>query len=65
MLDLFLKGAKTDLQESDIYQPLKEDDSKKVTDHLEKWVFSAFKCTNVIISFVIIIAFVFSIQIKK
>jgi len=36
MLDLFLKGAKTDLQESDIFQPLKEDDSKKVTDHLEK-----------------------------
>ncbi|GAB1868440.1 Multidrug resistance-associated protein 4-like [Camponotus japonicus] len=37
MLDLFLKGAKTDLQESDIFQPLKEDDSKKVTDHLEKY----------------------------
>lgn len=34
-LDLFLKGAKTDLEESDIYQPLKEDESEKVTDHLE------------------------------
>ncbi|XP_072762869.1 ATP-binding cassette sub-family C member 4 [Anoplolepis gracilipes] len=37
MLDLFLKGAKTDLKEADIYEPLKEDDSKKVTDHLEQY----------------------------
>lgn len=37
MIDLFIKGAKTDLQESDIFQPLNEDDSKKVTDHLEKY----------------------------
>ncbi|XP_011259351.2 multidrug resistance-associated protein 4 [Camponotus floridanus] len=37
MADLFIKGAKTDLQESDIFQPLKEDESKKVTDHLEKY----------------------------
>ncbi|XP_029164634.1 multidrug resistance-associated protein 4-like isoform X2 [Nylanderia fulva] len=36
-LDLFIKGAKTDLDESDIYQPLKEDESEKVTDHLEKY----------------------------
>ncbi|XP_070149137.1 ATP-binding cassette sub-family C member 4 [Polyergus mexicanus] len=36
-LNLFLKGLKTDLKESDIYQNLKEDDSEKVTDHLEKY----------------------------
>ncbi|KAL6424747.1 hypothetical protein ACFW04_010010 [Cataglyphis niger] len=36
-LNLFLKGSKTDLKESDIYQCLKEDDSEKVTDHLEKY----------------------------
>ncbi|XP_029676365.1 multidrug resistance-associated protein 4-like [Formica exsecta] len=36
-LNLFLKGSKTDLKESDIYQLLKEDDSEKVTDHLEEY----------------------------
>ncbi|XP_070149139.1 ATP-binding cassette sub-family C member 4-like isoform X2 [Polyergus mexicanus] len=35
-LNLFLKSSKTDLEESDIYQPLKEDESEKVTDHLEE-----------------------------
>lgn len=36
MRELFTKGAKRDLEESDIYRPLKVDESKKVTDHLEK-----------------------------
>lgn len=36
-LDLFVKSAKADLEESDIYQPLKDDESEKVTDHLEKY----------------------------
>jgi hypothetical protein len=36
IVDLFRKGAKTDLEESDIYRPLKADNSELVTDHLEK-----------------------------
>ncbi|XP_012230272.1 ATP-binding cassette subfamily C member 4-like [Linepithema humile] len=35
-LGLFFKGAKSDLNESDIYRPLKIDYSEKVTDHLER-----------------------------
>lgn len=31
-----MKGAKRDLEESDIYRPLKVDESEKITDHLEK-----------------------------
>ncbi|KYN05541.1 Multidrug resistance-associated protein 4 [Cyphomyrmex costatus] len=30
-------GSKRDLEESDIYRPIKEDESQKVTDHLEKY----------------------------
>jgi len=36
IVDLFRKGAKIDLEESDIYRPLKADNSEKLTDHLEK-----------------------------
>ncbi|XP_036142954.1 multidrug resistance-associated protein 4 isoform X2 [Monomorium pharaonis] len=37
MRELFITGAKRDLQESDIYQPMKTDEAKKLTDHLEKY----------------------------
>lgn len=33
---LFVTGMKRDLEESDIYRPLKADRSEKATDHLEK-----------------------------
>ncbi|RLU20387.1 hypothetical protein DMN91_006996 [Ooceraea biroi] len=36
MFDLFRKGVKTDLEESDMYQPLKADHSELATDLLEK-----------------------------
>jgi len=36
IVDLFRKGAKIDLEESDIYRPLKADTSELVTDRLEK-----------------------------
>jgi len=31
-----MTGAKRDLEESDIYRPIKADESEKLTDHLEK-----------------------------
>ncbi|XP_077262946.1 LOW QUALITY PROTEIN: ATP-binding cassette subfamily C member 4-like [Temnothorax americanus] len=37
MRELFMKGAKRDLEESDIYRPIKADESEKLTDHLEKY----------------------------
>ncbi|XP_071641737.1 ATP-binding cassette subfamily C member 4-like isoform X2 [Temnothorax longispinosus] len=37
MRELFMKGAKCDLKESDIYRPIKADESEKLTDHLEKY----------------------------
>ncbi|XP_071570690.1 ATP-binding cassette subfamily C member 4-like isoform X2 [Temnothorax nylanderi] len=37
MRELFIKGAKCDLNESDIYRPIKADESEKLTDHLEKY----------------------------
>ncbi|KAL6254636.1 hypothetical protein P5V15_013943 [Pogonomyrmex californicus] len=37
MKELFLKGAKRDLEESDIYQPIKADESEKLTNQLEKY----------------------------
>ncbi|XP_011701753.1 PREDICTED: multidrug resistance-associated protein 4-like [Wasmannia auropunctata] len=37
MRELFMTGAKRDLEESDIYRPLKADESEKLTDHLEKY----------------------------
>ncbi|XP_011877750.1 PREDICTED: multidrug resistance-associated protein 4-like isoform X2 [Vollenhovia emeryi] len=36
MRELFMKGIKRDLEESDIYRPVKADESEKLTDHLEK-----------------------------
>ncbi|XP_036150935.1 multidrug resistance-associated protein 4-like [Monomorium pharaonis] len=36
MRELFMTGAKRDLEESDIYRPVKADESEKLTDHLEK-----------------------------
>ena len=36
MRELFMTGSKRDLEESDIYRPIKEDESQKITDHLEK-----------------------------
>ena len=41
MRELFMTGSKRDLEESDIYRPIKEDESQKITDHLEKWVLPA------------------------
>ncbi|KAG5331515.1 MRP4 protein, partial [Acromyrmex charruanus] len=37
MRELFMTGSKRDLEESDIYRPIKEDKSQKITDHLEKY----------------------------
>ncbi|XP_036142951.1 multidrug resistance-associated protein 4-like isoform X2 [Monomorium pharaonis] len=37
MRELFMTGAKRDLEESDIYRPVKGDESEKLTDHLEKY----------------------------
>ncbi|XP_039312480.1 multidrug resistance-associated protein 4-like isoform X1 [Solenopsis invicta] len=37
MRELFMIGIKRDLKESDIYQPLKADESERLTDHLEKY----------------------------
>ncbi|KAG5307336.1 MRP4 protein, partial [Acromyrmex insinuator] len=37
MRELFMTGSKRDLEESDIYRPIKEDESQKITDHLEKY----------------------------
>ncbi|XP_036147821.1 multidrug resistance-associated protein 4 [Monomorium pharaonis] len=37
MRELFMTGAKRDLEESDIYRPVKADESEKLTDHLEKY----------------------------
>ncbi|XP_071557590.1 ATP-binding cassette subfamily C member 4-like [Temnothorax nylanderi] len=37
MRELFMKGARSDLEESDIYRPIKADGSEKLTDHLEKY----------------------------
>ncbi|XP_036143536.1 multidrug resistance-associated protein 4-like isoform X2 [Monomorium pharaonis] len=37
MRELFMTGAKRDLKESDIYRPVKADESEKLTDHLEKY----------------------------
>ncbi|XP_036143534.1 multidrug resistance-associated protein 4 isoform X2 [Monomorium pharaonis] len=37
MRELFMTGAKRDLEESDIYRPMKADESEKLTDHLEKY----------------------------
>ncbi|XP_014467785.1 PREDICTED: multidrug resistance-associated protein 4-like [Dinoponera quadriceps] len=37
MKELFMKGAKRDLEESDIYRPLNADRSEKATNHLEKY----------------------------
>jgi len=34
--ELFMTGAKRDLEESDIYRPIRADESEKLTDHLEK-----------------------------
>ncbi|KAL0104962.1 hypothetical protein PUN28_016536 [Cardiocondyla obscurior] len=47
MRELFIKGAKRDLEESDIYRPLKTDESEKLTDHLEKcWNHELVKLKN-------------------
>ncbi|XP_071628428.1 ATP-binding cassette subfamily C member 4-like [Temnothorax longispinosus] len=35
--ELFMTGSKRDLEESDIYRPIKADESEKLTDHLEKY----------------------------
>ncbi|XP_036147849.1 multidrug resistance-associated protein 4 [Monomorium pharaonis] len=37
MRELFVTGAKRDLEESDIYRPLKADESEKLTNYLEKY----------------------------
>ncbi|XP_036143719.1 multidrug resistance-associated protein 4 isoform X2 [Monomorium pharaonis] len=37
MREIFMTGAKRDLEESDIYRPVKADESEKLTDHLEKY----------------------------
>ncbi|XP_011701007.1 PREDICTED: multidrug resistance-associated protein 4-like isoform X2 [Wasmannia auropunctata] len=37
MRELFITGSKRDLKESDIYRPIKADESEKLTDHLEKY----------------------------
>ncbi|XP_011701755.1 PREDICTED: multidrug resistance-associated protein 4-like, partial [Wasmannia auropunctata] len=37
MREIFMIGVKRDLEESDIYRPLKADESEKLTDHLEKY----------------------------
>ncbi|XP_073368124.1 LOW QUALITY PROTEIN: multidrug resistance-associated protein 4 [Mycetomoellerius zeteki] len=35
--ELFMTGSKRNLEESDIYRPIKADESEKLTDHLEKY----------------------------
>ncbi|XP_011704878.1 PREDICTED: multidrug resistance-associated protein 4-like, partial [Wasmannia auropunctata] len=37
MRDLFITGSKRDLEISDIYRPIKANESEKLTDHLEKY----------------------------
>lgn len=46
-----MKGAKRDLEESDIYQPVKADESEKLTDHLEKWVLLTLEISKRILTY--------------